>query len=63
MQPGLYNWYKGIIENISDKFIYEDFTSDTSLAGSFLLGYHCQQKDFWRKREKNQSTNENGQED
>jgi len=57
--PKLYVWYEGIIQNISDKFAFDDFSSDKALSGKFLLGYHCQQKDFWRKREKDQSTNEN----
>jgi CRISPR-associated protein Csd1 len=57
--PKLYGWYEGIIQNISDGFAFDDFSSDEALSGKFLLGYHCQQKDFWRKREKDHSTNEN----
>jgi CRISPR-associated protein Csd1 len=52
INPKFYDWYEGIIQNISDKFAYEDFISDEALSGKFLLGYHCQQKDFWRKRDK-----------
>ena len=63
MHPKLYSWYEGIIQNISDKFVFEEFSSDEALSGIFLLGYHCQQKDFWRKREKDQSTNENKEEE
>jgi len=61
--PKLHNWYESIIQNITDKFINEDFCSDEMLSGKFLLGYHCQQKDFWRKREKDQSIDNNKQED
>ncbi|MCL1993177.1 MAG: type I-C CRISPR-associated protein Cas8c/Csd1 [Spirochaetes bacterium] len=63
MHPGRYGWYEGIIQNICDKFVYEDFSSDKALSGVFLLGYHCQQKDFWRKREKDQAVTENQQEE
>jgi len=59
MHPKLFGWYEGIIQNISEKFAFDDFSSDEALSGKFLLGYHCQQKDFWRKREKEQTTNEN----
>jgi CRISPR-associated protein Csd1 len=55
LNPGLRGWYEGIIQNISDKFIVEEFVSDKALSGEFLLGYHCQQKDFWRKRDKDQA--------
>ena len=58
VHPKLFGWYESIIQNISDKFVYDDFKSDNVLSGEYLLGYHCQQKDFWRKREKEQSTNE-----
>ena len=63
MQPGLYGWYERIIQGISDKFIYDEFSSDETLTGKFLLGYHCQQKYFFTKREKEQSTDESTQED
>jgi CRISPR-associated protein Csd1 len=61
--PKFYGWYESIIQNITDKFAFDDFSSDEALSGKFLLGYHCQQKDFWRKREKDQSTNGNKQEE
>ena len=63
MNPKLCNWYEGIIQNITDNFAYDDFNSDEALSGKFLLGYHCQQKDFWRKREKDPSISGNKQED
>jgi len=63
MYPKLHNWYESIIQNITDKFINEEYCSDEALSGKFLLGYHCQQKDFWRKREKDQSIDDNKQED
>ncbi|MCL1850187.1 MAG: type I-C CRISPR-associated protein Cas8c/Csd1 [Bacteroidetes bacterium] len=63
MHPKLFGWYEGIIQNISDKFTIDEFSADKALSGKFLLGYHCQQKDFWRKREKDQSVNGNKQEE
>ena len=62
MHPKLQGWYESLIQNISDKFIFDEYNSDEALSGKFLLGYHCQQKDFWRKREKNQSLDEEKQE-
>jgi CRISPR-associated protein Csd1 len=37
-----------IIENCDD---IDDFTSSKCLDGEFLLGYHCQLADFYKKRE------------
>jgi CRISPR-associated protein Csd1 len=62
MHPKLYNWYEDIIQNISEKVVANGFATDDLLSGKFLLGYHCQQKDFWRKRDKNQ-LEENKQEE
>ncbi|MDR0641987.1 MAG: type I-C CRISPR-associated protein Cas8c/Csd1 [Treponema sp.] len=56
-RPKLHNWYEGILQDISTKFDHNEFISDKALSGEFLLGYHCQQKDFWRKRDKNPSGN------
>jgi CRISPR-associated protein Csd1 len=57
LNPKLRDWYEGIIQDISSKFEYDEFDSDEALSGVFLLGYHCQQKDFWRKRNKEQPLN------
>jgi CRISPR-associated protein Csd1 len=59
LNPKLRAWYEGIIQDISDKFVRDEFVSDKALSGEFLLGYHCQQKDFWRKREKTSTENGN----
>jgi len=59
MHPGSHKWYEDIIQDISSKFDAKEFTSDKALSGLFLLGYHCQQKDFWHKQEKEVSINEN----
>jgi CRISPR-associated protein Csd1 len=57
-KPKLCSWYEGIIQDISSKFEHDDFVSDKALSGEFLLGYHCQQKDFFRKRDTKQSGSE-----
>jgi CRISPR/Cas system-associated endonuclease Cas1 len=41
------NWYESLIREITSLFNHDDFVSDKALSGEFLLGYHCQQKDFW----------------
>jgi CRISPR-associated protein Csd1 len=58
LDPKLRNWYEGIIQDILDKFNHEEFVSDAALSSEFLLGYHCQQKDFWRRRDKGQTGND-----
>jgi CRISPR-associated protein Csd1 len=57
-RPKLYDWYEGIIQDIKSKFEHDEYISDRALSGEFLLGYHCQQKDFWRKRSKEQPEND-----
>jgi CRISPR-associated protein Csd1 len=41
------NWYESLIQEINALFDHDDFVSEKPLSGEFLLGYHCQQKDFW----------------
>jgi CRISPR-associated protein Csd1 len=42
-----WGWFRGIIDEIMDKFDPEEYKSDKALTGEFLLGYHCQLKAFW----------------
>lgn len=37
------------LDAVHNAFLLEDFTSDRSLSGEFLLGYHCQKQD-WRNK-------------
>lgn len=43
---------KKLVQEISDKFTPDEFTSTHKLSGEFLLGYHCQMSAFYTKREK-----------
>jgi CRISPR-associated protein Csd1 len=52
---GAYNRCKRLMQDICCAMQAEDFTSDKKLSGEFLLGYHCQQADMYKKREQ-QST-------
>lgn len=46
------SYYKSLIDEIMCKFDpIEDFNSDKPLSGEFLLGYHCQRADIWKKKE------------
>lgn len=38
----LAEWFNHLVDEIEAKFTPEDFISDKSLGGEFLLGYHCQ---------------------
>jgi CRISPR-associated protein Csd1 len=41
------HWFESLIQEITCMFDHDDFVSDEALSGEFLLGYSCQQKDFW----------------
>ncbi|GHV85916.1 hypothetical protein AGMMS50230_15240 [Spirochaetia bacterium] len=41
------DWYEALIQEINSLFVHSEFVSTTPLSGGFLLGYHCQQKEFW----------------
>lgn len=53
----IYERAKRIQREISDSVNdIDDFISPRKLDGEFLLGYHCQYSDFFRKESKNQNT-------
>jgi CRISPR-associated protein Csd1 len=61
------DWYESLIQEIEVLFNHDDFVSDKALSGEFLLGYHCQQKNFWDgaaklKAEKQPEPNEEDEE-
>ena len=37
------------IDEVMKAFSTEDFLSDHRLTGEFLLGYHCQRAELWKK--------------
>ena len=43
--------YLKVIDDVMVAFQTEDFISDKPLSGEFLLGYHCQRRDFWPKEQ------------
>ncbi|GEM_PF-26949 len=46
------SYYKSLIDEIMCKFdLIEDYNSDKPLTGEFLLGYHCQRADLWKKND------------
>ena len=42
------HYYTSLIDEVMCKFSPEDFNSDKSLSGEFLLGYHCQRAKLWK---------------
>ena len=51
-EPSPYNRIKREWREISDRCTdIDDFTSSKRLDGEFLLGYHCQLADFYKKKE------------
>lgn len=43
-RPHLEAAYKRMLDDISDKFNTNDFSTDKRLRGEYLLGFHCQRK-------------------
>lgn len=52
------NYYKSKISEIMSMFDGDDFRDNTKLSGEFLLAYHCQIEDHFRKREESKETEE-----
>lgn len=52
-------FYKNLIDDVMCKFDpVEDFNNDRPLSGEFLLGYHCQRADLWKKEDEESSEQE-----
>lgn len=47
---------KKLMQEISDKFSGDDYTSSEKLSGEFLLGYHCQMSALYTGRQKQSVT-------
>lgn len=48
-----------LLDEIQSKFeSTEDFNKSDPLTGEYLLAYHCQRKELWKKSEKDISTNQ-----
>jgi len=43
------HYYTKLIDEVMCKFTIDDFNSDKPLSGEFLLGYHCQRAELWKK--------------
>lgn len=52
LNPGLQVITQKTINEIMSMFDITEFESKDPLRGTFLLGFHCQQNEFYRKREK-----------
>ncbi|HIW22181.1 MAG TPA: type I-C CRISPR-associated protein Cas8c/Csd1, partial [Candidatus Dorea intestinavium] len=50
-------YYKSIIDEINDKFIFDEY-SDQPLNGKYLLGYYQQRYDLYQKKEKDNDNDE-----
>lgn len=52
----IYNRAKRVMQEICDAVSdIDDFIDPGKLDGEFLLGYHCQYSDFFKKEKKNQN--------
>ncbi len=49
---------KNLLDDISIKFIAEDFVNNSPLSGEYLLAYHCQRKELWKGKEKDTATDQ-----
>ena len=52
------NYYMSKISEIMDMFEGDDFRDNTKLDGEFLLAYHCQIEDHFRKKEETKEKEE-----
>ncbi len=55
-QSALY--YEKKIQSIMALFEADDFTNNSKLTGEFLLGYHCQKEDHFKRKEEENEENE-----
>ena len=53
LDPAIAFYYEKKIESIMALFKADDFINNSKLSGEFLLGYHCQKEDQFRKKENN----------
>ncbi len=50
-------YYQKKIGEVMDLFSVDDYTSNKTLDGKFLLGFHCQLQDFYKKKPENNIDN------
>jgi CRISPR-associated protein Csd1 len=48
-RPGFLVNRKKELDAVHDLFLPDDFTNDKPLSGEFLIGYHCQRRDWLKK--------------
>lgn len=49
-RPGVLVERERLLDAVTCAFRGEDFISDGKLTGEFLLGYHCQRAELWKKK-------------
>ncbi len=49
-RSGLLIYLENQIDSVMSLFKSDDFCSDLSLSGEFLLGFHCQRQELWKKK-------------
>lgn len=59
--PGLKVFFDQKLDEVQCLFRADDFTKNTPLSGEFLLGYHCQRRQFF-ERGNNEVKNEETEE-
>ena len=57
-RKGLWIKLKNLLDDIKCKFTAEIFTDNAQLSGEYLLAYHCQRKELWKRIEKDTATNQ-----
>lgn len=56
-------YYEKKISEIMDLFEGDDFRNNSKLGGEFLLAYHCQRQDQFRKKEERNKTDDDTEEE
>jgi len=66
LNPSSREYFKNLIGEITELFIYEDRISNEPLDGKYLIGYDCQRNDFKRRNKDtsdiSEESNENNEE-
>ncbi len=56
IHPGLLIKLDNLIDDVMDKFSSDDFINPSPLSSEFLLAFHSQRKDLWKKSESKDKT-------
>ncbi len=51
LRPGRQMYYDKLIGEVMDLFVLDDFKNNRKLSGEYLIGFHCQKENHFRKKD------------